>query len=55
MLLPFFTGTYIVSPSPEKKIQYKTFFALNMHLAITGLFLLLVAHILLLTYLTGSK
>ena len=25
MLLPFFTGTFIAAPSPEKKIAYKTF------------------------------
>ena len=40
--------------SPEK-IAYKTFFVLNVHLAITGLLLFLVAQILLLTFITGSK
>ena len=29
MLLPFFTGTFIATPSPEKKIAYKTFFVLK--------------------------
>ena len=54
MLLPFFTGTFIATPSPEKKIAYKTFFVLKERLAI-GRFLCLVAQILLLTFLTGSK
>ena len=34
MLLPFFTGTFIATPSPEKKIAYKTFFVLKERLAI---------------------
>ena len=34
MLFPFFTGTYI---TPEKKVVYKTFFGLNLRLAITSL------------------
>ena len=55
MLLPFFTGTFITTPSPEKKIAYKTFFALKDSLAIIGCLLCLVAQILLLTFLTGSK
>lgn len=33
MLLPFFTGTFIATPSPEKKIAYKTFFVLKERLA----------------------
>ena len=36
MLLPFFTGTYITTHSPEK-VVYKTFFGLNLRLAITSL------------------
>ena len=36
MLLPFFTGTFIATPSPEKKIAYKTFFVLKERLAIIG-------------------
>ena len=32
MRLPFFTGTFIGTPSPEKKIAYKTF-ALKERLA----------------------
>ena len=55
MLLPFFTGTFIVSPSPEKKIEYKEGFVLKERLAIIGRLLCLVAQILLLTFLTGSK
>ena len=55
MLLPFFTGTFIATPSPEKKIAYKTFFVLKERLAIIGRLLCLVAQILLLTFLTGSK
>ena len=54
MLLPFFTGTFIATPSPEKKIAYKTF-VLKERLAIIGHLLCLVAQILLLTFLTGSK
>ena len=38
MLLPFFTGTFIATPSPEKKIAYKTFFVLKERLAIIGRF-----------------
>ena len=37
MLLPLITGTCIATPSPE--ISYKTCFALNLRLAITGLLL----------------
>ena len=33
---PFFTGIFIATPSPEKKIAYKTFFALKERLAIIG-------------------
>ena len=29
MLLPFFIGTFIATPSSEKKIAYKTFFVLK--------------------------
>ena len=43
MLLPFFTGTFIATPSPEKKIAYKTFFVLKERLAIIGRLLCLVA------------
>ena len=45
----------IATPSPEKKIAYKTFFVLKERLAIIGRLLCLVAQILLLTFLTGSK
>ena len=55
MLLPFFSGTFIATPSPEKKIAYKTFFVLKERLAIIGRLLCLVAQILLLTFLKGSK
>ena len=57
MLLPFSTGTFITTLSSEKKIASKTFFALKDRLAIFGFgrLLSLVAKILLLTYLTGSK
>ena len=55
MLLLFFTGTFIATPSPEKKIAYKTFFVLKKRLAIIGRLLCLVAQILLLTLMTGSK
>ena len=55
MLLPFFTGTFIATPSPEKKIADKTFFALKERLAIIGRLLCLVLQILLLTFLMGSK
>ena len=51
----FFTGTFIATPSPEKKIAYKTFFVLKERFAIIGRLLCLVAQILLLTFLTGSK
>ena len=51
----FITGTFIATPSPEKKIAYKTFFVLKERLAIIGRLLCLVAQILLLTFLTGSK
>ena len=50
-----FADNCIATLSLEKKIAYKTFFALNVRLAITGILLFLVAHILLLTFLTGSK
>ena len=50
-----FTGTFTATPSPEKKIAYKTFFVLKESLAIIGRLLCLVAQILLLTFLTGSK
>jgi hypothetical protein len=53
--LPFFTGTFIATPLPEKKIAYKTFFSLKDRLVIIGRLLCLVAQILLLTFLTGSK
>ena len=55
MLLPFFTGTFIATPSPEKKIAYIAFFVLKEHLAIIGRLLCLVAQILLLTFQTGSE
>ena len=55
MLLPFSTSAFIATPSPEKKIAYKTFFALKDRFAITSRLLWLMAQILLLTYLTGSK
>ena len=45
---------FIATPSPEKKIAYKTF-VLKERLAIIGRLLCLVAQILLLTFLTGSK
>ena len=51
----FFTGTFIATPTPEKKIAYKTFFVLKERLAIIGHLLCLVAQILLQTFLTGSK
>ena len=50
-----FTGTFIATPSSEKKIAYKTFFVLKERLAIIGRLLCLVAQILLRTFLTGSK
>ena len=43
--LHFFTGTFIGTPSPEKKIAYKTFFVLKERLAIIGRLLCLVAQI----------
>ena len=52
---PFSTCTNIATPSPEKKIAYQTYFALKDRLAIIGDLLCLVAQILLLTFLTGSK
>ena len=55
MLLPFFTDTFIVTPSQEKKIAYKTFFALKDRFAIIRRLLCLVAQILLLTFLASSK
>ena len=55
MLLPFFTSNFIAISSPEKKIAHKTFFVLKERLAIIGRLLCLVAQILLLTLLTGSK
>ena len=51
----FHWHTFIATPSLEKKIAYKTFFVLKEHLAIIGCLLCLVAQILLLTFLTGSK
>ena len=45
MLLPFFTGTFIATPSPEKKIAYKTFFVLKERLAIIWRLLCFVAQI----------
>ena len=42
MLLPFSTGTFIATPSPEKKIAYKTFFVFKERLAIIGRLLCLV-------------
>jgi hypothetical protein len=53
--LRFFTGTFIATPSPEKKIAYKTFFAPKDRFAIIVRLLCLVAQILLLTFLTGYK
>ena len=55
MFLPFSTGTFIATPSPEKKIAYQIFLALKDRLAIIGRLLCLAAQILLLTFLTGSK
>ena len=55
VFLPFSTSTFIMTPSPEKKIANHTFFALKDRLAIIGRLLCLVAQILLLTFLTGSK
>ena len=55
MFLPFSTGTFIETPSPEKKIAFQTFLALKDHLAIIGRLLCLVAQILLLTFPAGSK
>ena len=55
MPLHFFTGTFIATPSPEKKIAYKTFFVLKERLGNYWDLLCLVAQILLLTFLTGSK
>ena len=43
MLLRFFIGTFIATPSPEKKIAYKTFFVLKERLAIIWRLLCLVA------------
>ena len=54
-VVSFFTGTCTATPSPEKKIAYKTFFALKDRFAIIGPLLCLVAKILLLTFLMGSK
>ena len=51
----FFHDTFIATLSPEKKIAYKTFFALKERLAIIGRLLCSVAQILLLTFLTCSK
>ena len=51
----FFTGTFIATLSPEKKIAYKLFFAFKERSAIIGRFLCFVAQNLLLTFLTGSK
>ena len=55
VFLPFSTSTFIATPSPEKKIAYKTFFALKDRLATFGCLMCLVAQILMLTYLRGSK
>ena len=54
VVLCFITGTFTASPSPDKKIAYKTFFA-KERLAIIGRLLCFKAQILLLTFLTGSK
>ena len=54
MFLPFSTGTFIATPSPEKKIAYQTFLALKDRLTIIGRLLCLVAEILLLTFLIDS-
>jgi hypothetical protein len=50
-----FTGTLIATSSPEKKIAYKTFFALKDRLTIIGRLLCLLAQILFFIFLTGSK
>ena len=39
----FYTVTFIATPSPEKKLTYKTFFALKERLAIIGHLLCFVA------------
>ena len=46
---------FIMTPSPETKIAYKTFLTLKECLAIIGRLLCFVAQILLLTFLMGSK
>ena len=43
MFLPFYTGTYIATPSPEKKIAYQTYLALKDRLATIERLLCLVA------------
>ena len=55
MLVAFSIGTFIATPSPEKKIAYQTFLALKDRLAIIGRQLCLEVQILLLNFLTGSK
>ena len=55
MLYAFFINFFIVTPSPAKKFAYKTFFALKDCLEYIGRLLCLVAKILLLSFLTGSK
>ena len=55
MFVAFSMGTFIVTPSPEKKTAYQTFLALKDRLAIIGRLLCLEAQILLLKFLTGSK
>ena len=49
-----YDSTFIATPSPEKKIAYKTFFVLKECLAIIGRLLCLVAQILLLTFLENN-
>ena len=50
-----FHHLFIVTPSPAKKFAYKTFLALKDCLEYIGCLLCLVAKILLLSFLTGSK
>ena len=55
VFLLFSIGTFIATPSLEKKIVYQTFLALKDRLAIIGRLLCLEAQILLLNFLTGPK
>ena len=44
-VLPFSIGTFIATPSPEKKIAYQTYLALKDRLAIIGRLLCLEAQV----------